>query len=171
VLLHDKGRQRKKSAPLSVHYVGLVIVALPDYVRPSRRESHETVAPRQNKRYQLSADVTFSWEGADGRKNYGEGHTRDISPIGVFVVTHDRLPLGTTVELEIVLPSLHERRSSVKLETHGKVIRAEEKGFAAIGDFMIQLPKPGPQSTRSAGLKETAASTRRAERIRPPKAT
>jgi hypothetical protein len=127
---------------------------------------------RQDKRYQLKAHVTFSWEGAEGRKHSGEGHTRDISPVGVFVVTHDRLPAGTPVLLEVSLPSPHERRSGVRLQTHGKVIRTEEKGFAAVADmgFAIQLPKPGPQSTRSAAGEKTAAPRpRRAANTRTPK--
>ena len=98
---------------------------------------------RQNKRYQLKTPVALSWKSTDGHKNYGEGHTRDISSCGVFVLTGMRVPLGTSVQLEVSLPSLREQRSGVCLRTYGEVIRSEENGFAAVADmgFRIQFPE------------------------------
>lgn len=85
----------------------------------------------------------FSWEQADGSTIRGEGHTRDISPSGVFVLTSDRLPSGTAVKLEVVLPSLREKRSGASLRTQGHVVRSEEIGFAAVADmgFRMQFPE------------------------------
>jgi len=103
---------------------------------------------RQNKRYQLKTPVALSWKGTDGNENQGEGHTRDISSYAVFVLTSTRLPLGTSIQLEVSLPSLCNQRSGVCLRTYGKVIRSEEKGFAAVGDmgFRIQF-----RETRTSG--------------------
>lgn len=94
---------------------------------------------RQNKRYQLKAFVTFSWEHSDGGRIQGEGYTRDISPAGVFVLTSDPLPQGTTVKLEVILPSLREKQSGASLRTQGRVVRSEEVGFAAVAEMGFRM--------------------------------
>ena len=101
-----------------------------------------TVDLRQNKRYQLKALVTFSWENSDGFYHYGEGQTRDISVHGVFVVTDKRLPLGSPLRLEVFLPALDDTSFGVCLRSGGKVIRAEEKGFAVVADIDFQIKFP-----------------------------
>jgi hypothetical protein len=100
---------------------------------------------RQNKRYRLKASVAFSWELLDGDSIQGEGHTRDISPAGVFVLTGFRPPLGASVKLEVVLPSLREEHSGASLRTYGHVVRAEEIGFAVVADmgFRMQFAESG----------------------------
>ena len=101
---------------------------------------------RRNKRYRLKASVTYSWEQTDGSKARGEAYTRDISCSGVFILTSDRLPSGTPVKLEIVLPSLHEKVPGASLQTQGDVVRSEESGFAAVADmgFRIQFSQDFP---------------------------
>jgi PilZ domain len=94
---------------------------------------------RQNKRYRLKASVAFSWELPDGNSIQGEGHTRDISPAGVFVLTGFRPPLGASVKLEVVLPSLREEHSGACLRTCGHVVRAEEIGFAVVADMGFRM--------------------------------
>jgi len=69
----------------------------------------------------------------------GEGHTRDISPSGVFVLTSDRLMSGTAVKLEVVLPSLHEEKTGASLRTQGHLVRSEEVGFAAVADMGFRM--------------------------------
>ena len=101
---------------------------------------------RENKRYHLKAAVTFLWEGADGGQRRGEGHTRDISPHGVYVATLTRLPLGVPIQLEVNLPSFRETCSRLSLRTCGKVVRSEENGFAAAAlmSFRIQFSRSLP---------------------------
>lgn len=94
---------------------------------------------RRSNRYRLKASVRFSWENAQGSTIRGQGYTRDISPIGVFVLTNDRLPSGTAVKLEVSLPPLHEEHSGACLRTHGQVIRSEEIGFAAVANMGFQM--------------------------------
>jgi hypothetical protein len=85
----------------------------------------------------------FSWEHSDRGTMRGEGYTRDISSIGVFVLTDDRLPPGTVVKLEVALPSLRGQRSGACLRTQGHVVRSEEVGFAATANmgFRMRLPE------------------------------
>jgi hypothetical protein len=84
----------------------------------------------------------FSWEQSDGSTMRGEGYTRDISSTGVYVLTGKRLPSGTTLKLEVSLPSLRGPRSGACLRTQAHVVRSEEVGFAAAAEmgFRMQLP-------------------------------
>lgn len=94
---------------------------------------------RQNKRYQMKSWVTFSWDNAQGTKHKGEGYTLDISSYGVYVLTDNRLPVGALVHLEVSLPSPRENRNGVCLRTRGKVVRSEERGFAAVAELGFRI--------------------------------
>ena len=113
--------------------------ALPIVLGEDSQEQARTVDLRQSKRYRLKASVRFSWENAQGSTIRGEGYTRDISPIGVFVLTSDRLPSGAAVTLEVSLPPLREEHSGACLRTQGQVIRSEEVGFAAVANMGFQM--------------------------------
>jgi hypothetical protein len=94
---------------------------------------------RQNKRYRLDAFVSFSWEGTDGAVGRSEGHTRDISATGVFVVTRQLVPVGSLVRMELTLPPLQENGYGVRLRTQGHVLRTEFEGFAVIADMGFRM--------------------------------
>ncbi len=94
---------------------------------------------RRSKRYRLRAFVKFAWENMQGITVRGEGHTRDISPGGLFVLTGDRLPLETAVKLEVSLPPLREDKSGVSLRTHGQVVHSEDFGFGAVANMGFQM--------------------------------
>ena len=96
---------------------------------------------RQHKRYRLAALVNFEWESNGGTIHRGEGHTRDLSPAGVFVIAMHSLSVGTPVRLEVDLPGLRAEKSGPRLKTQAHVIRAERRGFAAIADagFRLQI--------------------------------
>lgn len=94
---------------------------------------------RQHKRYRLAALVNFEWASNAGTVHRGEGHTRDISSAGVFVIATHSLSVGTHVQLEVDLPGLRVEKSGPRLKTHAHVIRAERAGFAAIAGAGFQL--------------------------------
>lgn len=106
---------------------------------------------RQSKRYRLRAPVVFSWELPSGISTAAEGHSRDISPSGVFVLTSNQLPVGAIVNLEISLPSLREESSGAFLRTVGHVVRTEVAGFAAVADMGFRMQFPDSRSQRSFG--------------------
>jgi hypothetical protein len=107
------------------------------------------VDQRQSKRYRLKTVVKFSWESPQGSTKRSEGFTRDISPSGVFVVTGDRLPLGTTVKLEVRLPSPRKESPGAFLRTRGHVVRSEQVGFAAVAEMGFRMRFPEIPSLRS----------------------
>ena len=92
--------------------------------------------------------MAFSWELPDGNSIEGEGHTRDISPAGVFVLTNFRPPLAAVVKLEVVLPSLREEHSGACLRTLGHVVRAEEIGFAVVAEIGFRMQFDGSGASR-----------------------
>jgi len=80
----------------------------------------------------------------------GEGHTRDISASGVFVVASDPVPSGSVLSLQIVLPSLQAQRASgACLCTLGHVVRSEPLAFAVVADSKFQLHFPEIPSSRN----------------------
>jgi len=117
---------------------------------------------RQSKRYRLRASVTFSWEHSDGSTVRGEGHTRDISPSGVYVQTGDRLPSGAPVKLEVDLPSLRGQRSGARLRTQGHVVRSEEGGFAVVANMGFRMQHSETRSSEKAFSKGNGAGTHEA---------
>jgi hypothetical protein len=94
---------------------------------------------RRNKRYRLKAPITFSWESRDGAIGTGEGHTRDISVSGVFIVTAGLAPEGSVVRMEVNLPPLHPKGQRVCLRTQGRVLRTEHNGFAAMANMGFRM--------------------------------
>ena len=66
--------------------------------------------------------------------------SRDISSNGVFLTTNNPLPIGTKVDLifMIDLPELaiNSNIKKTNINTSGRVIRAEEQGFA------VEFEKP-----------------------------
>lgn len=101
---------------------------------------------RKSNRYAVSAPAFFCWENPDGNLREGQGTTRDISIIGVFVVAECPLSPGSHIELDVYLPSVSGRARSVQLHGEGKVLRVEGRegattGFAA--EVLFQTERSG----------------------------
>jgi len=105
--------------------------------------------------------VKFSWEYSNGSTMRGEGHTRDISATGVFVLTAHPLPSGAVVKLEVSLPSLRApQQPGVRLQTLGHVVRSEPLGFAAAADtgFRMNSPDAEPSQWLTTNFRKQDAS-------------
>ena len=111
-----------------------------DAVRQLRSAGdEESVELRQHRRYQLSAPVSFSWESREGAVGTGEGHTRDISIAGVFVLTPGLIPEGSLVRIDVNLPPVTAKSQPVHLRSQGRVTRVEDNGFAAIAPIGFRM--------------------------------
>ena len=91
---------------------------------------------RHHKRFELQASTHFSWKDSTGVRCQGQGFTRDISETGVFVLTPQCPPSGTTVRVKVRASAL--THSGLMMETSGQVVRVEAgqeapvaAGFAA----------------------------------------
>jgi hypothetical protein len=89
-------------------------------------------------RYPITASVVFSWQGPLGPLQ-GEGVTRDISKVGVYIHTPTTPPFAVAVQMEISLPPIEPEGTAVKVLSEGRVIRVEhpsaeeaQGGFAAL---------------------------------------
>jgi len=69
--------------------------------------------------------------------------SRDISCAGVFLVTDNPLPIGTSLDLNLLL-STHElgnkpKDERINLSTSGRVIRTDEQGMAVEFDKLFKI--------------------------------
>lgn len=94
---------------------------------------------RKRVRYRLRANAVFRWESSEHHRLLGEGVTRDISLTGAFISTLACPPVGTPIQLDVILHipfDGNERR--VLMKAAAKVIRVEHakevEGFAVITD-------------------------------------
>ena len=90
---------------------------------------------RQHNRYRLVASVSFSWETDDHHVHQGYGHTRDCSTSGAFIVTPNKLPIGSILRMDFSLPRLLAAGPGARLRTRGRVVRAEPDGFAVLAEM------------------------------------
>ena len=95
----------------------------------------ETVELRQHNRYRLAASVSFSWETANRCVQHGHGTTRDCGVSGAFVISPNRLPIGSIVQMDFSLPPLRAAGRGARLRARGRVVRTESQGFAIIADM------------------------------------
>jgi hypothetical protein len=92
---------------------------------------------RRHKRYDLSAPVKFDWELSDSTHRHGTGVTRDFSAGGLFVMTHNPPPVGTTVRFEADLDTSRPG-SAVTVRAKGQVERIETTDLVGrLGGFAI----------------------------------
>src|SRR5215469_9227811 len=90
------------------------------------------VNQRQHNRYRLAASVSFSWETEDHRVHHGKGQTRDCSVSGAFVLSPERLTIGSILQMEFSLPRLLAAGPGARLKTRARVVRVEPEGFAVL---------------------------------------
>jgi hypothetical protein len=93
------------------------------------------VEQRQHNRYRLVAFVSLSWETADHRVHQGRGLTRDCGVSGAFVVTTNKLPIGSILQMDFSLPPLLAAGRGARLKMRGRVVRSESEGFAVVVDI------------------------------------
>jgi hypothetical protein len=102
---------------------------------------------RTYERSDVSAPVKFGWDLSDGTQRQGTGITRDLSAGGLFVMTDDLPPVGTTIHFEVDLAT--SRLGSTTIRAKGLVNRIEttrsagQVGGFAISTRRMMLKNPG----------------------------
>lgn len=115
------------------HFVGLEGVRPTGYCVPTVGE--KAVEQRQHNRYRVAAHVSFTWESADRSIHQGEGITRDCGLTGAFVVTSEKLQIGSVLQMNFALPPLLAAGRGARLKTRGRVVRTDSDGFAVVADL------------------------------------
>ncbi len=95
-------------------------------------------------RFPLEIAVAFGWEDDSGAKRHGEGRSRDISECGVFVFANNCPPVGTKVQLRMLLEEPSDTARPLHIQIEGHVLRVEQSepdrermGFAIMSDETI----------------------------------
>lgn len=104
----------------------------------------ERYVPRKYTRQPIESPVVVSWRGPEGVHRLTRARTRDLSPSGVFVVTSEPPPVGSVVDLTVVLPPLDTYAPSWLLQSSSRVVRVDhdpagngKSGFAAQSDGLV----------------------------------
>ncbi len=74
--------------------------------RPRRRQERNEA--RVTKRYLIAARASFQWRGSDKIWYQGNGVTHDVSASGALILAPEAPPLGTEVEVMVILPPLRQ---------------------------------------------------------------
>src|ERR1700732_5298690 len=92
-------------------------------------------------RFPLQVSVDFWWTDDTGRYRHGEGHSRDVSEGGAFVIAIDCPPLGASVGLRMGFDALANKRRALRMVVEGRVLRVEPSvvgtghaGFAVLSN-------------------------------------
>ena len=104
-----------------------------------------TIELRKASRYRLNAPICFLWAPQNGPLKSGQGVTRDINTSTVFVQASSSPPVGSLVQVDILLPKLASDGMGMHLMGEGIVVRIEPRstneeslvlgGFAASVQF------------------------------------
>ena len=90
---------------------------------------------RRHERHDLTAPAKFDWKSSNRTHCRGEGVTRNFSAGGLFVMTEETPPVGTTVHFEV---DLQRGNSAVTIRAKGQVSRSETTHLGGqIGGFAI----------------------------------
>jgi len=107
--------------------------------RDSCRSARTSVKElRATVRYPLCARVVFSWRDESGHPREGRGCTRDISPKGAYVLASTGPPRGTSVAMNIYLPTVATGARNVRVEATDQVLRTDPSGAGSCVGFSIR---------------------------------
>ncbi len=104
---------------------------------PESDEPDQTDPRRRAPRVKMSAEVEYSYD----QITWTTGYSTDISLSGVFVITHEPVPLGSLVFLKFKLP---ENIEDINIELIGQAVRqeknlSESQGTLGMGIHFISL--------------------------------
>jgi hypothetical protein len=94
---------------------------------------------RTNIRYRLSANTIFTWKGAGHARLRAEGITRDISPLGAFVLASSCPPVDAAIRVEIFLflPDTQGSGPKLRLRTEAQVLRIDHGADKGMSGFAM----------------------------------
>ncbi len=105
--------------------------------RQCRRQDQNEA--RVKKRYTIAVQVSFEWRGSDKTWYQGTGVTHDISAAGALILAPEAPPLGTEIEVMVMLPPVSQGiTANGRLSGTGTVVRVTDAvSFAAEVTFHL----------------------------------
>lgn len=76
-------------------------------------------------RYKLRLPVIFHWN--DGEEHIEGGFTRDVAVDGALIHSSCCPPLGSTVRVEVLVPSPDQDEEDLRIDCVGKVTRVADR--------------------------------------------
>lgn len=122
-------------------------------------------------RFPIDLPVTFWWQDPTGARQQGEGHTYDISELGIFVLASICPPAGAQVEVKVSLAAVPEAPRSLRMQVEGRVLRVEQvrsgevrDGFAILSDRAILHEKDRSSEEENSASRNKAKCDRSDDR-------
>jgi hypothetical protein len=105
--------------------------------RKSAKQADPNLERRSAVRYQLQLPVIFHWN--DGEPHTEGGFTCDVAQDGVLIRSKVCPAIGTTIAVEVLLPSMDVSGVGMRVQCVGQVTRVLNQGgiksFGVEGDF------------------------------------
>jgi hypothetical protein len=112
-------------------------------------------------RYRLNLAVAFSWRDEKGILQGGEGQSRDINGRGIYIYSHQKPPVASYVEMNILLPQAMPPKRLAELHAKGRVVRidssetpSQASGFATMNHTMALRDADGNEIDRQHSWKD-----------------
>jgi hypothetical protein len=105
------------------------------------------IEKRKVERFDLELEAFVSIPGETDRNASGNLVTRDVSMSGVYLVTDEPLPVGSKVNVDMILTLGGRKKEDAQqawIKASGKVLRADKQGMAVGFDDqsrILPLPK------------------------------
>ena len=100
------------------------------------------IEKRKVERFDLELEAFVSLPGEAGQTDIGNLVTRDVSMSGVFLVTDAPLPVGSKVNVDMILTLGGKKKQNAQqawIKASGKVLRADKQGMAVSFDDMSRI--------------------------------
>lgn len=101
------------------------------------------VERRHSTRYEIHTTVAFFWDDAEAKQIQGEGVTKDISDVGLYIVSEQCPPLKSKVQIEVLFGTANG--PGISLTGSMQVVRIERNlkidgvfGFAIAGRPLVE---------------------------------
>lgn len=101
-------------------------------------------------RYRLALIVAFSWKDEKGIVQGGEGQSRDINGRGIYIYSHRKPPVGSYLEMNVLLPQATPPTRVAELHAEGRVVRIDSAetqtsnaGFATMNHTVVLRDSDG----------------------------
>ena len=105
------------------------------------------IEKRKVERFDLELEAFVSLSGETDQSDMGNLVTRDVSMNGVFLVTDAPLPVGSKVNVDMILTLRGRKKQDAQqawIKASGKVLRTDSQGMAVSFDDqsrILPLPK------------------------------
>ena len=116
--------------------MGRLGVAIKAHVEQSTKQ-------RTCRRFELASPVLFGW--SDRSEHHEVGYCTNLGLGGIFVLATKSPPIGTQVDLEVVIRAFDPVPGELRLKCTGRVVRIQAwdqlSGFAVAGRFEDEIAR------------------------------